>query len=364
MSATDLLADSSVVLCCGTGGVGKTTTAAAVALSEARNGRRVVVVTIDPARRLADALDLDGIDDDCVYIPLSDNDGDGELWVTMLDTKATFDRLIEHHGTSTEQVERILANRYYRNLSTSLSGTREFMALERLYELHNDDRFDLVVVDTPPSRNALEFLDAPDRLGRFLDGRLFRIAAPTGRLTKRLTAPLILLLRRVARVVSPEVVDDTLAFLEAFAGMEDGFRARARAMGVLLASESTSFVLVTAATAEAVEESCFFAERLHGSEMEVAAIVVNRLQPRFTDATAAELDDELGRGPQPSQRLETLRDLTALSEAQERELDPLLETCPEALTVRVEQLGHDLHDLDGISQMSDRLTAQLAVEGP
>lgn len=345
---TDVVDEANVVLCCGTGGVGKTTAAAALALAAADRGRRVVVVTIDPARRLADALGLDGIGNDCVEVESATT---GELWVTMLDTKATFDHLIRRHAHDEEQATRILDNLYYQNLSTSLSGTREFMAMERLYELHTDERFDLVIVDTPPSRNALDFLDAPDKLGRFLDGRLFRLATPGSRVTRKLTAPIVMFMRRIARVISPEVVDDTLAFIEAFGGMEEGFKARAAAVDSLLAETETAFVLVTSPTAEAVEESRYFTDRLAESELAVAGIVINRLQPRFTSEPLSALDPT-GLPKGVGAQVALLRDLAGMADAEQRELSPLLEACPEAAVARVEQLDHDVHDLDGIREIS------------
>lgn len=351
-SIADVARDNDVLLCCGTGGVGKTTVAAALALGAANAGRKVVVVTIDPARRLADALGLRGISNDCVRV---DGTGPGELWVTMLDTKATFDRLIERYAADDAQATRILENRYYRNLSTTLSGTREFMAMERLYELHHDERFDLVVVDTPPSRNALDFLDAPDKLARFLDGRLFRLAAPGRKMTRKVTAPFIVFLRRVARVVSPEVVDDTLAFIEAFGGMEEGFRERAAAVDALMGSADTAFVLVAAPTAETIEETTFFAERLRSADLPVGALVLNRLQPRFGPPSAAWPDDVTSLSSAARAQLEVLEHLTALSDAEDAELMPLIELCSQAALARIHQLDHDVHDLEGIAEITERL---------
>lgn len=348
-----LVAEADVLLCCGTGGVGKTTTSAALALAAAQAGRRAVVVTIDPARRLADALGLDGIDNSCVRV---EGVGPGELWVTMLDTKATFDALIERHSSDDAQARRILENRYYRNLSTSLSGTREFMAMERLYELHEDDRFDLVVVDTPPSRNALDFLEAPDKLARFLDGRLFRLAAPGRAITRKVTAPLIMFLRRVAKVISPEVVDDTLAFIEAFSGMEEGFKERASAVDKLLANERSAFVLVAAPTADTVEESGFFARKLAEADIDVRGLVVNRLQPRFTDRPIEDLADDPTLPAGARRQVAALRDLTALADAEQQQLQPLLELCGGAARADVEQFDHDVHDLAGIAEVAARLT--------
>ena len=196
----DLVADSSIIVCCGSGGVGKTTTAAVVALEGARLGRKTVVVTIDPAKRLADALGLEGLTDAPSRI---DGDWAGELWATMLDTKSTFDALVVKYAASPEQGERILANRFYRNISGALSGTQEYMAMEKLYELHDETDFDLVVVDTPPTRHALDFLDAPRRLSRFLDHRLFEFSAalPTGSRLRGLKEKEIL--RRWARHILP-----------------------------------------------------------------------------------------------------------------------------------------------------------------
>ena len=172
-----LAGERSIVICCGSGGVGKTTTAAAIALEGARRGRNAVVVTIDPARRLADALGLEALTNEPSVIP---GDWPGTLSALMLDTKGTFDDLVRRYSSDAEQAERILANRFYRNISGALSGTQEYMAAEKLYELHEEGEFDLVVVDTPPTRNALDFLDAPSRLTRFLDHRLYRVlVAPT-----------------------------------------------------------------------------------------------------------------------------------------------------------------------------------------
>ncbi|HEX8769351.1 MAG TPA: ArsA-related P-loop ATPase, partial [Acidimicrobiales bacterium] len=170
----ELVSDRSVVVCCGPGGVGKTTTAAVVALEGAMRGRRSVVVTIDPARRLADALGLGSLSDEPRLIDSKGRWG-GELWALMLDTKSTFDTLVTKYAARPEQAESILSNRFYRNISSALSGTQEYMAMEKLFELHDQNRFDLIVVDTPPTRNALDFIDAPRRLTRFLDNRVFRL---------------------------------------------------------------------------------------------------------------------------------------------------------------------------------------------
>ena len=178
----DLIGASRIVVCTGSGGVGKTTTAAGLALHAARVGRKACVVTIDPAKRLADALGLEGLTNTPAKI---EGPWPGELWAMMLDTKSTFDALVTRNAASPEKAEAILANRFYRNISGALSGTQEYMAMEKLYELYESGGFDLIVVDTPPTRNALDFLDAPRRLTRFLDHRLYRmVTAPTRGLVK------------------------------------------------------------------------------------------------------------------------------------------------------------------------------------
>ena len=275
----DLVAERSIVVCCGSGGVGKTTTAAVVALEGARLGRKTVVVTIDPAKRLADALGLQGLTDTPSRI---DGDWPGELWATMLDTKSTFDALVVKYAATPEQGERILANRFYRNISGALSGTQEYMAMEKLYELHDETDFDLVVVDTPPTRHALDFLDAPRRLSRFLDHRLFRLLiAPSRGIVKAVNVAAQTFLRTVSRVVGGEVVDDAMAFFQAFEGMEEGFRQRAARVNELLAADGTAFVLVASPRRDTVEEAHFFADRLGEAGIAVRGLVVNRVHPSF-----------------------------------------------------------------------------------
>jgi anion-transporting ArsA/GET3 family ATPase len=276
---TDLVDQRSIIVCCGSGGVGKTTTAAVVALEGARRGRRTVVVTIDPAKRLADALGLAGLTDTPSRI---DGDWPGELWATMLDTKSTFDALVLKHAPTPEQGERILANRFYRNISGALSGTQEYMAMEKLYELHDESDFDLVVVDTPPTRHALDFLDAPRRLSRFLEHRLFRLlVAPSRGLVRAVNMAAQTFLRTVSKVVGGDVVDDAIAFFQAFEGMEEGFHERADRVNKLLSAPGTAFVLVASPRRDTVGEAHFFAERLEEADIAVEGLVVNRVHPSF-----------------------------------------------------------------------------------
>ncbi len=296
-SISGVVAGSRVVVCCGSGGVGKTTTAAVIALEAARQGRRAVVVTIDPARRLADALGLEGLTNTPARIdPSAVGDGpvwDGELWAMMLDTKATFDGLVRRYSADPGQAERILANKFYENISGSLSGTQEYMASEKLYELAVEGDWDLVVVDTPPTRNALDFIEAPQRLARFLDHRLYKmLVAPTRGIVKAVNVAAQTLVRSLSKVVGGDVIADALDFFAAFDGMEQGFSDRARRVDELLAEPTTAFVLVASPKTDTVAEAGYFADKLHDAGIDVRALVVNRMQPTFTNPGA--VDDTSG----------------------------------------------------------------------
>jgi anion-transporting ArsA/GET3 family ATPase len=277
-----------IIVCCGSGGVGKTTTAAVLALAGARQGRDAVVVTIDPAKRLANALGLDALSNTAHEIDRSrwDPDGtaapEGRLSALMLDTKSTFDHLVLKYSTDPAQGERILENRFYRNISGFLSGTQEYMAMEKLHELHEEGGYELIVIDTPPTRNALDFLDAPARLTRLLDNKLFRLVmAPTRASFKVANLALQAVFRSVSRIIGTEVVEDLVLFFQAFEGMEDGFRQRAHRVLELLSDEGTAFVLVTAPARDAVSEAGYFADRLENAGLAISGLVVNRIHPEF-----------------------------------------------------------------------------------
>ena len=287
-----LVRERSIIICCGSGGAGKTTTSAAVALAGALAGRKTCVVTIDPARRLADALGLAELSNEPRRI---DGPWSGQMSAVMLDAKRTFDDLVGHYSADAEQAERILSNRLYRNLTSALAGTQEYMAAEKLYELHATGDFDLVVVDTPPTRNALDFLDAPGRLTRFLENRVFRLLLMPGRASlKALTVATQALLRTISKVAGSEIVEDAIAFFRAFDGMEEGFRERARLVEELLADPGTAFVLVAAPRRDSVDEAGYFADRLAKAHQPVSALVVNRLHPDFRGVAIADLPGGAG----------------------------------------------------------------------
>ena len=352
-----LVRDANIIVTAGSGGVGKTTTAAVLALRGAMDGRRAVVVTIDPAKRLADALGLEGLSNTPSKI---DGDWSGELWALMLDTKSTFDDLVARHSTDPKQAERILANRFYKNISGALSGTQEYMAMEKLYELHNGGQFDLVVVDTPPTRHALDFIDAPRRLTRFLDHRLYRILmTPTRGVMKAANVAAKAFVRTLSRVVGAEVIDDAITFFTAFSGMEEGFKHRAGIVFDLLASDRTAFVLVASPRRDTVEEADFFAQRLAEAGIAVRALIVNRMHPRFGDGLAEATRERANTlaGTDLGGLYANLADFRLVASREEEHLAGLAEHVAPAPVLRVPFLRTDVHDLDGLSEVGSHLFA-------
>lgn len=326
-AATDLtaaLADKSVVLCLGSGGVGKTTTSAALALAMAKDGERVVVLTIDPARRLADALGLGGqLGNDAVRLtlPKRTKKADqitGEVWAAMLDPAETFEQIIRSEADSQEQADRVLANRLFKNLTSSLSGTNEYMAAERLHQLHNDDRFDLVIVDTPPSRHAIDFLDSPGRLTRFVEHRLYRsVFAPKRSLLRPLNAGSQIVMRLLGRLVGSSLVEDVISLFSDFEGMDKGFQRRAKEVEAVLRGDEAAYVLVAAPRKDRLAEAEWIAGNLRQRDQSVDAVIVNRSLPLDLDsATAAitDLDGPLAKN---------LGDLIVLAEQEKTLIDQL-----------------------------------------
>jgi anion-transporting ArsA/GET3 family ATPase len=337
------------VVCCGSGGVGKTTVSATFALAAARAGRRSCVVTVDPARRLADSLGVESLLNTPTEV---EGDWPGHLFALMLDTKGTFDELVHRYARTPEQAEGILANRLYQNLAGALSGTQEYMAMEKLYELVESGAFDIVVVDTPPTRNALDLLDAPRRLTRFLENRLFRaLLLPTRMSLRAVGVATQALLRTISKVAGAEIVQDAVAFFQAFEGMEEGFRIRAGAVRELLANPSTAFVLVTSARPDAIAEAGFFAEKLLEREVRPAALVVNKIHPSF-GATVAP-DAGLGEGLAALE--ENLSSMRAIAEREKDAYSGLARQVAPAPIGRIPLFGHDVHELIALQQTADHL---------
>jgi anion-transporting ArsA/GET3 family ATPase len=379
LSFDDIVEHRHIVVCCGTGGVGKTTVAAVFAAEGARRGRNAVVVTIDPAKRLANTLGLDSLSDTPHEIDRGrwEREGSatgGRLSALMLDTKSTFDHLVVKHAADDEQEQRILANTFYRNVSTALSGTQEYMAMEKLYELHEEGGYDLIVVDTPPTRHALDFLDAPRRLNRLLDNRIFRLLMmPTRAYLKAVGAGVQAFLRTVSKVVGSDVINDVVAFFRAFEGMEEGFRDRATQVLALLADPSSSFVLVTSPRRDAVEEATFFAERLAESDIPVEGLVVNRVHPSFgherVEGLRARADTLTqkheatpaveGDGAAPAGRLATLyanlADFREVAERERHHVAGVKARAGRAAVAYVPFLSRDVYDFDALAEVGHHL---------
>ncbi|WP_181784085.1 ArsA family ATPase, partial [Pseudonocardia pini] len=274
------------IVCCGSGGVGKTTTSAALALRAAERGRRVVVLTIDPAKRLAQALGLDQLSNEPGAVPLDH----AKLDAMMLDMRRTFDEMVYTHSTP-ERADKIIANPFYQTISSSFSGTQEYMAMEKLGQLHARGEWDLIVVDTPPSRSALDFLDAPQRMSTFLDGRMIRLLSSPARaggkgLRKLVGAGFGLFAKGVSTIIGGQLLTDASAFVSAFDTMFGGFRERATRTYELLRSPGTAFLVVAAPEPDALREAAYFVDRLAGEGMPLAGLVLNRTHPVLAPLSA------------------------------------------------------------------------------
>jgi anion-transporting ArsA/GET3 family ATPase len=274
----------------------------------------------------------------------------------MLDTKGTFDDLVRRYAATPAQAEAIFSNRLYRNISGALSGTQEYMAVEKLYELAEEGAagtaFDLVVLDTPPTRNALDFLDAPRRLTAFLDNRIFRLLMmPTRAYLRAVSVATQTLLRTISRVVGTEVVGDAIAFFHAFEGMEAGFRERAAAVSRLLTDPRTAFVVVTSPRLDAVEEAGYFVERLTRNGLGIDALIVNRLHPRFGPPPPGPVAGEA------HDLVSNLVDFERVGEREEHHFAALAARVGAARVARVPFLADDVHDLDGLAEIENHLVA-------
>lgn len=279
-----------IVVCCGSGGVGKTTTAAALGLRAAERGRKVVVLTIDPARRLAQSMGIDSLDNTPRRV--KGVDGDGELHAMMLDMKRTFDEIVEAHADP-ERASAILGNPFYQSLSAGFAGTQEYMAMEKLGQLRARDEWDLIVVDTPPSRSALDFLDAPKRLGSFLDGKLIRVLLAPAKVGGRagmkfLNVGMSMMTGALGKLLGGQLLKDVQTFVAAMDSMFGGFRTRADATYKLLQAPGTAFLVVAAPERDALREAAYFVERLAAEDMPLAGLVLNRVHGSGADRLSAE----------------------------------------------------------------------------
>jgi anion-transporting ArsA/GET3 family ATPase len=360
--------ETRVIVCCGSGGVGKTTTAAALALRAAEQGRCTVVLTIDPARRLAQALGLRELSNHPHRVPGVSGNGatdGGELHAMMLDMRRTFDEMVHAHAAP-ERAAQIIANPFYQTISSSFSGTQEYMAMEKLGQLVAAGEWDLVIVDTPPSRSALDFLDAPQRMASFLDGRMIRLlSAPAragGRGLRRIaTAGFSLFAKTVSTIIGGQMLADASAFVQAFDTMFGGFRERARTTYELLRAPGTAFVVVASPEPDALREAAYFVDRLSTEGMPLAGLVLNRTHPVLAELpatralAAAESLEQNGTAPLASAVLRLHADRVAIAEREKRMLARFTGAHPQVPVIGVPALATDVNDLDGLREMGHRL---------
>ncbi|MCW2715254.1 MAG: Anion-transporting ATPase [Frankiales bacterium] len=353
-----VLDTASILVCTGSGGVGKTTTAAALALRAAERGRRTVVLTIDPAKRLAQSMGLSELDNTPRRVEGADRSNGGSLDAMMLDMKRTFDEIVLTHAEP-GKAEAIFANPFYQALSTSFAGTQEYMAMEKLGQLQATGDYDLVVVDTPPTRSALDFLDAPERMTTFLDGRMIRIllapAKAGGKVYVRaVTAGFSVFTNVLTKIIGAGVLQDVSQFVGALETMFGGFRERAQATYDLLKAPGTSFVVVAAPERDALREAAYFVERLAEESMPLAGLVVNRVHRSSGDLTAerarvaAQSLEEFGGHELASAVLRLHADRTALSARERRLQERFSGAHPGVPVVEVAALPGDVHDLEGL----------------
>jgi anion-transporting ArsA/GET3 family ATPase len=373
-SVAELLEGKRVCICAGSGGVGKTTTSAAIAAGMAARGKKVAVLTIDPAKRLADSLGLPELGnterqvDPALFEAAGTDTGDGELWAMMLDAKATFDEVVRKHAPDEETRDRILSNRIYQQLSAALAGSQEYMAMEKLFEIHAEDRYDLLVLDTPPSRDALDFLDAPKRLTQFIEGRALQVfMKPTGigmRFFGRGASMMFSVLRRITGV---DLLEDLAEFFQAFSGMVGGFRERARRVNELLAAPTSAFLVVCAPQGEPISEAVYFHRKLVEAELPFGGVIVNKVH---YEEDAAEPGEELERMLAEALENEDLArraaqnfaDFHALAERDRRNVAHLAAEMRTRAVIQVPYLDDDVHDLAGLMEINRYLFAAGAKE--
>ncbi len=378
-SVAELLVGKSICVCAGAGGVGKTTVAAAIAAGMAARGRRVAVVTIDPARRLATSLGIPELGNEARLVEperleAAGLEAKGELWAMMLDAKRTFDELVERRAPDAATRDAVLSNRIYQELSNAVAGSQEYMAMEKLYELHEEGGYDLLVLDTPPSRNALDFLDAPERLARFIDSRSLQFfLAPSRRGLRILGRGTGVLFGVLKRVTGIDLLKDLSDFFQSFGDMAEGFTERASRVNRLLTSRSATFLLVTSPQSESMEEAEFFRSRLLDDGMPFGGAVVNRVhdlglapsaedgdsEARDTAGEHAELERELAGALGDALAAKVFRnfeDYRALARHDRASVEHLRDRLGRGESlILVPYLDEDVHDLAGLAAVGEHL---------
>ena len=369
----EIVARKEVIVCAGSGGVGKTTTAASIALQAALDGRKTAVLTIDPARRLASSLGLKELTNEPSKVntrkfTAAGLKPKGELHAMMLDTKSTFDKVVMRYAPSPEQAEKIMQNRFAQSISSTLSGTQEYMALEKLYELHAEGGYDLLVIDTPPTRNALDFLDAPKRVTEFFDSKVLRwfllpYMKAGGGMMRFANVAATTFLKIVQRIVGTDVLKDTAEFFGSLEGMYEGMKQRAREVANLLRSDVTSFIVVTSPAQDSVDEATFFASRLNESGLPFGALVVNRVHPKLGDGIGVKPRQltKLEKGGQDARLLAKLLEneeaFMRVVHLEEQNLERLARKIPRHRWVRVPYLEQEAVDFPGLVAIADQLFA-------
>ncbi|WP_042383900.1 ArsA family ATPase [Streptacidiphilus melanogenes] len=361
---------SRIIVCCGSGGVGKTTTAAALGLRAAERGRKVVVLTIDPARRLAQSMGLTELDNTPRVV--KGVTGPGELQAMMLDMKRTFDEVVLA-AADAERARQIMENPFYQSLSSGFAGTQEYMAMEKLGQLHATGTWDLIVVDTPPSRSALDFLDAPNRLGSFLDGRLIKVLTAPAKVggrsaMKMLNVGMTMFTGVLSKVLGATVLQDVSTFVAAMDSMFGGFRERADRTYALLQAKGTAFLVVAAPERDALREAAYFVDRLEADHMPLAGLVLNRVHgtgaPQLSAERARAAAEALDEAP-PGDAEQLAAGLLRLHAermqiiARERRMrDRFASVYPDVRVAEVAALAGDVHDLDGLRAVGSLLAGE------
>jgi anion-transporting ArsA/GET3 family ATPase len=368
-SVTDILEGKEVCICAGSGGVGKTTTSAAIATGLAARGAKVCVLTIDPAKRLADSLGLEEMGNEASQVDpaLFEEQGveiKGELWAMMLDAKETFDDLVRRHAPDEETRDRVLENRIYQQISNALAGSQEYMAMEKLFELHSEGRFDVLVLDTPPSREALDFLDAPKRLTQFIEGRTMKVfMKPTGigmKIAGRGTSMMFGILKRL---VGFDLLADLSEFFNAFSGMVDGFQERAKRVNELLGDPSTTFLVVCGPQGEPISEAVYFHRKLVEAKLPFGGVIVNKVH--HTSEAAEGNGEDLRRALAEAlsddglaeRVVSNYADYRALAQRDAANIDHLAAELRTKSVIRVPYLDEDVHDLAGLAEINRYLFA-------
>jgi anion-transporting ArsA/GET3 family ATPase len=365
----DILDGKEICICAGSGGVGKTTTSAAIATGMAAQGLKVCVLTIDPAKRLADSLGLKELGNEARQVDpaLFEKQGvemKGELWAMMLDAKATFDELIARQAPDEESRDRVLENRIYQQISKSLAGSQEYMAMEKLFELHSEGEFDLLVLDTPPTRNALDFLDAPKRLTQFIEGRSMKMfMKPTGLAAKVAGRGTSVVLGVLKRILGFDLLSDLAEFFNAFSGMVEGFQARAKRVDKLLADPGTCFLVVCGPQGEPVNEAVYFHRKLVEAKLPFGGVIVNKVHYPAEELTDDEVDlpaalaEKLGDEDLARRVAANFSDYQALAERDARNIKRLATELRTKGVIRVPYLDEDVHDLAGLAEINRYLFA-------